>query len=120
LLGPLMLGTGYLGGKLSLLHTVRMLATAPARRFGLGSSKGALAVGLDADLVAYDPSARTRITAADSHSSAGWSPYEGYEIPGRITATFVRGTRVCSNGAIVAGLGHGRFVRPSVLSAVSA
>ena len=120
LLGPLMLGTGYLGGKLSLLHTVRMLATAPARRFGLGSSKGTLAVGLDADLVAYDPSARTRITAAASHSSAGWSPYEGYEIPGRITATFVRGTRVYADGVIVAGLGHGRFVRPSVLSAVSA
>jgi len=119
-LAPLMLGTGYLGGRLSLLHVARMLATAPARRFGLGATKGALAVGMDADLVAYDPSARTRISAEASHSSAGWSPYEGYEIPGRITATFVRGTRVYADGTVAAGLRHGRFVRPSAQTPVSA
>lgn len=55
-----------------------------------------------------DIAAATRITAAASHSSAGWSPYEGYEIPGRITATFVRGTRVYADGVIVAGLAQNR------------
>ena len=41
-------------GRITLERMVDLLATTPARRFGLGS-KGALEVGRDADIVLFDP-----------------------------------------------------------------
>ena len=61
---------------------VDLLATTPARRFGL-ERKGAIEVGRDADLVLFDPAARRTLRAADLHHTSDYTPYEGLELGGR-------------------------------------
>jgi dihydroorotase len=82
-------------GELSLDVLIQTLCRRPAALFGL-QGKGALEVGMDADIAVFDPRARTTVRGEDLHSKAGWTPFEGWEaiFP---TATFLRG-RLIANG----------------------
>ncbi|TYT62733.1 dihydroorotase [Natrialba swarupiae] len=88
---------------------VRALSYNPARIFGL-PGKGTLDPGTDADIVIFDPDETYTITAEDNASVADFSIYEGREVTGRVTQTFVRGELVADDGEIVAENGHGQFV----------
>lgn len=81
----------------------------PARRYGL-STKGDLAPGLDADIALVDPDRSYTVRAADSPSSQGYTPFEGMELSGRVTATFVRGELAWEDGRVV-GPPRGRYLR---------
>lgn len=96
-------------GRISLERMVELLATTPARLFGL-RSKGALEVGRDADLVLFDPAALRTLRAADLHHTSDYTPYEGREVRGVIRSTIVRGRFVVRDGAFVGRRGHGAFV----------
>ena len=69
---------------------VEVLSSTPARLFGL-PSKGAIAVGRDADLVLLDPDAQRTITQADLSHTSDYTPYEGMPVTGAIRAVLVRG-----------------------------
>jgi allantoinase len=89
-----------------------LLSFNPARRYGL-LSKGDIAVGCDADLALLDPDRRFVVRAAESPSSQGYTPFEGQELTGQVTATFLRGALAWENGAVV-GAARGRYVaRPT-------
>lgn len=92
---------------------VRVMSRNPARIFGL-STKGAIAPGMDADIVLFDPTESYRITAADNASEADFSIYEGREVTGRVKQTFSRGKLVADEGEIVGEPGHGEFVSRDV------
>jgi allantoinase len=47
---------------------------------------------------------------ASQHSSAGWSPYQGWELQGKVTKTILRGQVVYDGQQIVAEPGTGQFV----------
>jgi dihydropyrimidinase len=96
-------------GRITVERLVNLLATAPARRFGLGG-KGALEVGRDADLVIFDPAARRTIQSTDLHQSSDYTPYEGLAVNGAVRDVFVRGLPVIRSGAFVGRRGAGRFV----------
>jgi dihydropyrimidinase len=100
---------GVAGGRITLERMVDLLATTPARVFGL-RSKGALEIGRDADLVLFDPIARRTISQADLHHTSDYTPYEGRKVVGAVRSVAVRGTWVVRNGAFVGRRGHGRFV----------
>jgi dihydropyrimidinase len=53
---------GVVSGELSLERWVETCSTTPARMFGLYPRKGVIAPGADADIVLYDPQARTTIS----------------------------------------------------------
>ncbi len=106
---------GVAAGRISLERMVDLLATTPARRFGLGS-KGALEVGRDADIVLFDPAARRTIRAADLHHTSDYTPYEGMPVAGAVRDVFVRGRAVIRHGSFVGTRGAGRFVERSGLS----
>ena len=94
---------GVAKGRLTVERMVDLLATTPARRFGL-ATKGALEVGRDADIVLFDPAARRTIRAADLHHTSDYTPYEGLEArPGAVRSVFVRGRPASSirDGAFV-------------------
>jgi dihydroorotase-like cyclic amidohydrolase len=88
---------------------VELIATEPARRFGL-ARKGAIEAGRDADLVLFDPSARHTIRAADLHHTSDFTPYEGFAVDGAVRSVFVRGRAVIRDGLAVGERGYGRFV----------
>ena len=62
--------------------------TAPARLAGL-PRKGAIAVGFDADLVAFAPD--ERFTVGDLHHRNPVTPYAGRELTGTVRRTWLRG-----------------------------
>jgi dihydroorotase len=91
-----------------LERLVDALATKPAKIFGL-SSKGAIEIGKDADLVIIDPKAISKISAEKLHSRADWTPFEGFEAIFPKT-TLVRGA-VVYDGDLEVSPGFGRFQR---------
>ena len=87
-------------------------STNPARIMGLGDRKGAVAVGLDADLAFVDCAAEWRLDAEHIVSSAGYSIYEGWHFKGRIRHSLVRGAFALREGELVdAARGRGRYLR---------
>lgn len=108
---PFLVSEGWRAGRLTLARLVEVVSAAPARRFGLDARKGALVVGRDADVVLVDPDAAWTVRGADLHSLAGWTPFEGRTLRGKVRRTFVRGRLVYDDGAGVVGEpGWGRFV----------
>lgn len=102
-------GTGVATGRITIERMVDLLATAPARRFGL-ERKGAIAPGLDADLVLFDPAARRTLQQAHLHHTSDYTPYEGLVVEGAVRSVFVRGRAVVRDGRDVSDRGWGRFV----------
>jgi allantoinase len=90
----------------------RLLCEAPARRFGLWPHKGALVPGGDADLVVFDPDAEWTVDPAALVSTAGWSPYAGRQLRGRVERTIARGVEVFDGSGVLGEPGRGRHVRP--------
>lgn len=102
---------GVGGGHFSLNRMVELLATNPAKLFGLYPRKGTIAVGSDADLVIFDPNRRHTISAARHHSRSDYTLYEGTEVVGTPETVLVRGTVVVDGGKLKARPGHGEFVK---------
>jgi allantoinase len=106
---PMIYSEGVAQAKITILDMVRLLSENPASIFGLDYCKGKIAQGMDADLVILDPNQSYILREENLHSSAGWSPYHGWHVQGKIVSTFVRGKRVFGEG--IMGLpGFGRFV----------
>ena len=103
---------GVARGRITVERMVDLLATTPARRFGL-TRKGAIEVGRDADLVLFDPAARRTIRAEELHHTSDFTPYEGMEVTGAVGTVFVRGRTVIRDGVGVGERGYGRFIERS-------
>lgn len=88
----------------------RVLATAPAERFGL-TNKGEIAVGKDADLVFIDPTQSYLVKAEDLLYKNKHSAYEGFEIGCRVTRTLLRGNTIFELGKGVAPAPLGQLIR---------
>ncbi|MBA3586041.1 MAG: dihydropyrimidinase [Chloroflexi bacterium] len=81
---------GVATGRIGVDRMMEVLAGNPARLFGL-PSKGAIAPGLDADLVIWDPGARRSLRQADLHHTSDFSPYEGMQVQGAVRDVMIRG-----------------------------
>jgi allantoinase len=112
---PLVMHHGVISGRVTVLDVSRLLAEAPAERYGMSDRKGALRVGADADFMIWDPAGETTLSGPAMQAASQWTPYEGAVLRGRIEATFVRGKQVVSDGKLVASTGWGRFVAPSAV-----
>ena len=77
-----------------------LTATNPARRYGLGGSKGSLELGKDADIALLDTTTTWTVRAQDSVSTQEYTPFEGAELTAKVTDTFVRGHHVMANGIV--------------------
>jgi dihydropyrimidinase len=90
---------------------VELLATNPAKLFGLYPRKGTIAVGSDADIVVFDPTKKHTITAASQHSKTDYNLYEGTEVTGTPEIVILRGNVLVEGGELVAEPGIGQFVK---------
>jgi urocanate hydratase len=96
--------------ELGAAELARLVAELPAKRFGLWPRKGSLRPGSDADVMVLDPDREWQIDPATLVTAAGWSPYAGRRVRGRVVATFSRGVQVWDGERVLAEPGHGRFV----------
>lgn len=69
-------------------------STFPAQLAGLGSRKGALKAGYDADIVAWDMESLADTSQAGVYHRHKANPYQGAQLKGRVRATFVGGRMV--------------------------
>ncbi|MGD8244079.1 MAG: dihydropyrimidinase [Anaerolineae bacterium] len=107
---PLMFTYGIAAGRLTLPHLVQLLSAAPARIWGLWPRKGTLQPGSDADIVVYDPAPEGVVSVEELHHAAGYTPYEGMPVQGRVKATISRGEVVYRQGRFGGREGRGRFL----------
>jgi dihydropyrimidinase len=101
---------GVRAGRISLNRMVELLATAPAKLFGLYPRKGTVAVGSDADIVVFDPERRLTITAVNQHSKTDYNLYEGTEVTGSPELVLLRGNVLVEGEELVASPGVGQYV----------
>jgi dihydroorotase-like cyclic amidohydrolase len=94
-------------GQLTLERAVDSAAMQPAQKFGLGRTKGQIAVGYDADLVIMDLNDPWTITNDAVLSRCGWTPYDGRTCNVRVDRTFVRGNLVYAENRVVGRPGRG-------------
>ncbi len=108
---PLLYSEGVRKGRLSLERFVAVTSTNAARLFGLCPQKGTIAIGVDADLVLWDPDETRKVGEDEIFSRAGFSVYEGWEVTGWPTVTIRRGQVVYQEERITARPGSGQALR---------
>ncbi|HEY2542267.1 MAG TPA: dihydropyrimidinase [Gaiellaceae bacterium] len=101
---------GVRAGRISLNRMVELLATNPAKLFGLYPRKGTIAVGSDADIVVFDPEKQVTISAKTHHSKSDYNLYEGTTVTGSPEIVLLRGHVLVENDELVASPGVGQFV----------
>ncbi len=101
---------GVREGRITLNRMVELLATSPAKLFGLYPRKGTLAIGSDADIVVFDPEKRVTITASGQHSKVDYNLYEGTEVVGTPETVLLRGQVLVTGGDLVGTPGIGQYV----------
>jgi len=102
---------GVHGKRFSPNRFVEVVATAPAKLFGLFPRKGTIAVGSDADLVIFDPNEEQVISAKTHHMRVDYSMFEGIQIKGVPKTVLSRGRPVIDAGQFVGRPGSGQFLR---------
>jgi dihydropyrimidinase len=100
-------GVGVTGARIGLERMVDLIATTPARLFGL-PTKGAIEPGRDADIVLFDPASPRTIRTADLHHASDFTPYEGLEVTGTVQRVLLRGRDIVVDGRYVGTRGDGR------------
>jgi dihydropyrimidinase len=101
--------TGVAAGRIGVERLVELLATTPARLFGM-PAKGAVEVARDADLVLFDPTATRTLSQADLHHTSDFTPYEGMPVRGAVRGVMLRGEVIVQDGQFTGRRGGGRFL----------
>jgi dihydropyrimidinase len=84
-------------------------STAPARIFGL-QRKGAIASGMDADLVIWNRTRQVAYGADDLHDNVGYNPWRGHTVTGWPEQVILRGRTIVKDGAFQATPGSGQWI----------
>lgn len=92
-----------------LVDVVRWMSTNPARHARLEGQKGSIAAGKDADFVAFDIERSFVVSTPLIEHRHKLTPYDGEELSGVVTSTWVRGERVYDGTTFTAP--NGRWLR---------
>lgn len=91
-------------GHLDWARVAEVFSARPARIGRVEGHGRPLAVGEPANVVLYDPEAVRTVEPRDTASLSRNTPYAGRELPGRVVATFLRGTPTVLDGALTEGV----------------
>jgi dihydroorotase-like cyclic amidohydrolase len=109
LIYPFILSEGPKHG-LSLERCVDLVATNPARAYGLAPRKGSIIVGADADLAIVDMDQTHPVTTQRLLSAQEYTPFEGMELTGWPLRTILHGKTVFADGEPV-GEPYGTYLQ---------
>lgn len=110
----LMYTYGVLQNRIDLHQFVDLMSTRAAKLFGLYPRKGSLTVGADADIVVWDPAAKSTISAKTHHHKVDRSIFEGFEVQGTASTVIVNGRIQYQNGDLKVEKGAGRYLERSL------
>lgn len=110
---PMTIGEG-MERQIPLEKISDLIATNPAKIFGLYPRKGAIRIESDADLFLFNPNETWTVKRENLFYKQPWTPFENKVVKGRITRTIIRGTTVYVDaeprGEIVVDPGFGEFL----------
>ena len=106
----LMYSEGVAKGRLSLPRFVEVVASTPARLFGLTPRKGTLFPGSDADVVLFDPQAKWTMNQETLHMATDYAAYDGIKVTGKVVKVFSRGELIIDGERCLAEKGRGRYL----------
>lgn len=89
----------------------KTMAKRPAELFGLGSFKGQIKIGYDADFVLLDPQAHWEITEESLAYLNKFSAFTGLKGKGKPVMTILRGEIIAENGALSMTEKKGKLIR---------
>ena len=99
-------------GRISFNKAVEISATNPAKLFGIDYCKGAIEVGLDADIVVYDPKKKFVVKNAENqHGALDHTIWETAEFKGYPAAVYNRGKLLFDGKDYVGESGDGKFIK---------
>jgi len=99
---PLLL-TAVDEGRLSIDDIIEKMHTNPKRIFNLPDQPETW--------VEVDEDARYEIRSAEQFTKCGWTPFEGWQVKGRVTRVVLRGKDVYKDGKVLAECGYGENLR---------
>lgn len=105
----LMYTYGVCEGKISINKMTEVLSTNAAKVFGMYPKKGIIKEGSDADLVIFNPNNQTKITYKNQIQQVDYTPYEGFNIKGKIGRVFLRGKEIVKDGNLTVNTAVGLF-----------
>lgn len=112
----LLFSEGVNKGRISLHKFVDLIATNPAKLFGVFPRKGSISVGADADIVIFDPKQKHTISADTHHMNVDYSAYEGWKLTGKTKTVLLRGKVVIDNDTCLVDKGYGQFIKRNKVS----
>ena len=98
-------------GRLNLNRFVEIIATTPAKMFGLYPKKGTIAPGTDADIVVFDPKKKHTISVKNQHMRVDYSAYEGLEVTGKVETVLSRGRVIVEGDQYLGKPGDGEYLK---------
>src|SRR5579872_4769784 len=105
-------------GRFSVNRFVELVATTPAKIFGLYPRKGTIAVGSDADLVIFDPNREHTISAKTHHMRVDYSMFEGIKVKGMPDVVMSRGRVLVEGDSFQGKPGSGSFLKRATYTGV--
>ncbi|MEM0946530.1 MAG: dihydropyrimidinase [Pseudomonadota bacterium] len=106
---PLMFDAMVSKGRGGVEAFAQLTSTRPAQLYGL-QGKGAIAVGMDADLVIWDLEKTVTYGANDLHDNVGYNPWEGHAVKGWPDSVMLRGEILVHQGEFLAGSAGGAWI----------
>lgn len=107
---PLLFSEGVMKGRLTIEEFVALTSTNHAHMYGMASRKGSIQIGLDADLVLWDPEHKAQVAASKLHDNVGYTPYEGRTLQGWPVQVYSRGRCVVKDNTLQVERGSGQFI----------
>ncbi len=88
-------------GKITREQIIEKCYTNPAKIFGIAT---------DEDTYVEVDMTPTTIKNEELKTKCGWSPFDGWEVPGKVSKVVIRGETVFENGEVLAEPGSGRII----------
>jgi dihydropyrimidinase len=109
---------GVAAGRFSVNRFVELVATTPAKIFGLYPRKGTIAIGSDADIVIFDPNREHTISVKTHHMRVDYSMFEGLKVKGMPDVVLSRGRKLVDGDKFDGKPGSGEFIKRNTFNLV--